>query len=173
MADDALIQQAEILKYPKPGTWDLHEMQNYLHSKAMGEDPFDGDDSNIWGNVFKRESKKPDLVTLCPRERKDAFSTWAAENAINILRCGCTRFMKPSRTHGVVGYQDSTVYLITFWITSILASLIPIASIVVLYVVQSMTARLGIIAAFNVLVSLCLVGFTSAKRAEIFAITAA
>ncbi|USP76595.1 hypothetical protein yc1106_03869 [Curvularia clavata] len=172
--NDALIQQAEILKYPKPGNWDLHHMQNYLHSEAMGEDSLLGYDSNTWGSVFDRKSQKPDLVTLCPREKKDAFSTWAAENAIGgLFKCGCARFMKPSKTHGVVGYRDSTVYHITFWITSIVASLIPIASIVVLYVVKSMTARLGIIAAFNVLVSVCLVGFTTAKRADIFAITAA
>jgi hypothetical protein len=51
--------------------------------------------------------------------------------------------------------------------------LIPIASIVVLYQVQSMSARLGIIAAFNVLVAVCLMGFANAKRAEVFAISAA
>lgn len=81
--------------------------------------------------------------------------------------------MKPSPIHGVIGYEDSTIYYITYWITSILASLIPIASIVLLYCVNSMRARLGIIAAFNVLVSICLMGLTNAKRVEVFAITAA
>lgn len=57
--------------------------------------------------------------------------------------------------------------------TSILASVIPIASIAVLYYVQSMPARFAIIAAFNILVSVCLSGFTNAKRSEVFAVTAA
>ncbi|KNG52342.1 hypothetical protein DDE82_000550 [Stemphylium lycopersici] len=161
--NDALIQQAQILKYPKPGTWDLHYMQDYLSANAT-----------IWGTESKRKSQKPDLVTLCPRAKKDVFSSWAAESTIvNLDRWGCARFMRPSRVHGVVGYQDSTVYRVTYWITSILASLIPIASIAVLYRVQSMSARLGIIAGFNVLVSICLMALANAKRAEVFAITAA
>lgn len=81
--------------------------------------------------------------------------------------------MKPSKIHGSIGYEDSTIYRITYWFTSILASLIPIASIAVLYQVQSMSARLGIIAAFNVSLSICLMGLANAKRAEVFAITAA
>lgn len=172
--DDALIQQASILKYPKPSPWDLHHMQNYLQTSEMGSNALTGDDARIWGSVLDRDSQNPDLITLCPREKKDAFSAWAAESTIiNLFRCGCARFMKPSRVHGVVGYQDGTVYRVTYWFTSILASLIPIASIAVLYRVQSMSARLGIIAGFNVLVSICLMALTGAKRAEVFAITAA
>jgi len=140
----------------------------------MGDLALNGPDAEIWGSACNHKSYKPDLVTLCPRAKKDAFSAWAAESTItNLFRCGCARHMKPSRVHGVVGYEDSTIYRITYWITSILASLIPIASIAVLYRVQSMTARLGIIAGFNVLVSICLMGLANAKRAEMFAITAA
>lgn len=172
--DETLIQQASILKYPKPSPWDLHHMQNYLQTSEMGSNALTGDDARIWGSVLDRDSQNPDLITLCPREKKDAFSAWAAESTIiNLLRCGCARFMKPSRVHGVVGYQDGTIYRVTYWFTSILASLIPIASIAVLYRVQSMSARLGIIAGFNVLVSICLMALTGAKRAEVFAITAA
>lgn len=149
-------------------------MQDYLQSPEMGPLALNGEDSTIWGSVLDRKSYNPDLVALRPRAKKDAFSEWAAENTIfNLFRCGCARFMKPSRIHCTVGYEDSTIYRITYWITSILASLIPIASIVVLYCVNSMPARLGIIAGFNVLVSICLMGFANAKRAEVFAITAA
>jgi len=73
----------------------------------------------------------------------------------------------------VVGIDDSSIYRVTSWLTSIIASLIPIASIVVLYSVGSMKARLGIIAAFNLLISTCLSTFTNAKRSEVFAVTAA
>ncbi|KAH7371655.1 hypothetical protein BKA66DRAFT_590642 [Pyrenochaeta sp. MPI-SDFR-AT-0127] len=166
--------QSMILKYPKPGKWDLHHLQNYLQTPEMGPLALTGDDATVWGSMADRKSHAPDVVALCPRAKKDAFSVWAAESTIlNLLRCGCARFMKPSRVHGVVGYEDNTIYRITYWITSVLASLIPIASIVVLYRVQSMPAKLGIIAAFNVLVSICLMGFANAKRAEVFAVTAA
>jgi hypothetical protein len=149
-------------------------MQNYLQTDAMGPLVLSGNDAEVWGSMEDRKSYQPDLVALCPRATKDPFSRWAAESTIlNLFRCGCARFMKPSRVHGVVGYEDSTIYRITYWITSILASLIPIVSISVLYCVHSMPARLAIIAAFNVLVSVCLMGFANAKRAEVFAVTAA
>ncbi|KAJ4348947.1 hypothetical protein N0V95_005032 [Ascochyta clinopodiicola] len=170
----AVIQQAKILKYPEPTAWDLQRLQDYLGSKEMGTRAMVGEDSLIWGLKSQDITHKPDLVALRPRAKKDAFSMWAAESTIfNIFRCGCYRFMQPSPVHGVIGYEDSTIYRVTYWFTSILASLIPIASIVILYRVQSMPARIGIIAAFNVLLSVCLMGFASAKRSEVFAITAA
>jgi hypothetical protein len=57
--------------------------------------------------------------------------------------------------------------------TIILASSLPILSIVLLYYVHSMTTRLGLIGVCNLLVSVCLGAFTKANRAEIFAVTAA
>jgi membrane protein YdbS with pleckstrin-like domain len=81
--------------------------------------------------------------------------------------------MKASPVHGVIGYEETTVFRVTYWITSIIASLIPIASIAVLYVVHSMSTRLAIIACFNVLISICLCGLTNAKRAEVFAVASA
>jgi hypothetical protein len=172
--DEAVIQQATILGYPEPGKWDLHHVQDYLQADEMGQLALLGDDAAIWGSKHNRTSNKPDLIALRPRAKKDAFSVWAAETTIfNLFKCGCTKFMKPSQVHGTVGYEDSAVYRITYWFTSILASLIPIASIVVLYRVQSMPAKLSIIAAFNVLISVCLMGFANAKRAEVFAVTAA
>ncbi|KAH8702836.1 hypothetical protein GQ44DRAFT_732716 [Phaeosphaeriaceae sp. PMI808] len=172
--NDALIQQSLILKYPEPGKWDLHYLQDYLQAPEMGPLALTGDDARIWGSVLDRKSHAPDLIALRPRANEDTFSIWAAENTIlNLFRCGCARFLKPSRKHGVVGYEDSTIYRMTYWFTSIVAGLIPIASIAVLYRVHSMPARLGIIAGFNVLVSICLMVFAKAKRAEVFAITAA
>jgi len=149
-------------------------MQDYLQTPGMGPLALTGEDATVWGSVKHRNSHALDLVALRPRAKKDAFSVWAAENTISKLRWGgCTRFMKTSPVHGVVGYDDSTIYRITYWITSLLASLIPIASIVVLYCVRSMPARFATIAAFNVLLSVCLMGLAGAKRAEVFAITAA
>jgi hypothetical protein len=174
VTDTALIQQHTIHSYHKPSKWDMEYLQDYLQTDAMGPLALTGSDAEVWGSMEYRKSYKPDLIAVSPRAKKDPFSKWAAENTlVNLFRCGCARYMKPSRVHGVVGYEDSTIYRITYWITSILASLIPIASIVALYYVRSMPAKLATIAAFNVLVSVCLMGLANAKRAEVFAITAA
>lgn len=170
--DEALVQQACILAYPKPARSDIEYIQNFLHV-GSGK-TLCGGDARTWGTYPERTNFSPDLITLCPRAKEDPFSNLAVEKTIDYLfQCGCHRFMKPNRTHGVIGYEDTTVFKITYWITSIVASLIPILSIVILYKVNSMKARLGIIAGFNVLISICLSGLTNAKRSEIFAITAA
>jgi hypothetical protein len=54
-----------------------------------------------------------------------------------------------------------------------MASLLPISSVVALYVVQSNNVRLGMIAGFSACFSLALAVMTSAKRIEVFAATAA
>ncbi|KAF1970509.1 hypothetical protein BU23DRAFT_582048 [Bimuria novae-zelandiae CBS 107.79] len=148
----------------------------FLHSKQHMDLSLLGPDATTWGSVSEPHSHSPDLASLCPRRKEDPFSNWVADNAITkLVRCGCACFMKSSRAHmrGIVGYEDVRVMQVTYWLTSVIASLLPIGSIVILYKVHSMAARLGIIAAFNVLVSLCLNAFTNAKRAEVFAITAA
>lgn len=91
----------------------------------------------------------------------------------NIFTCGLDRFLTPSRKFGAITYKDSTIFKITYWVTVILAALIPIASIAVLNGVQPMSWRLGIIAAFNVLISICLISFADTKRDQVFAINAA
>jgi len=58
-------------------------------------------------------------------------------------------------------------------IVTVVASLLPISSIVVLYFVSSIVARLGILVAFTAIFSLCLTLVTQAKRVEIFAATSA
>lgn len=165
-----------ILKFPEPERWDLEHVQSLLEPEMNNTGPLilPGPDGAIWGSVAKPKSYSPDLVTLCPRQKEDPFSSWVSKAALlNIFRCGCDQFKKRSRKHGVVGYMDTSILKITQWLTSILASLFPIASILVLYCVHSMPARLGIIAGFNILLSVSLIGFAGAKRSEIFAVTAA
>lgn len=98
---------------------------------------------------------------------------WAAENAISLFRFGFDKLKKPSRVHGVVGYDDTTIYRITYFVTSILASLIPVASIAILHRVKSMVFKLVVIALFNVLVSISLMVLARAERTQVFAINAA
>ncbi|KAF2186251.1 hypothetical protein K469DRAFT_706921 [Zopfia rhizophila CBS 207.26] len=172
--NEALIQASTVANLQEPDKWDLNYMQRFLATKEMGSLALIGDDATTWGSITNPNGFSPDLIALRPRQNEDAFSKWVAENAVvNLFRCGCARFKKASRVHGAVGFEDSTIFRITSWITSIAASLIPIGSIVVLYYVNSMLARLGIIAAFNLLISACLSTCTNAKRAEVFGVTAA
>lgn len=163
-----------ILKLPDPNATDLHYLQNYLETDSMGPLALLGRDASTWGSMLERDAHAPDLVALKVRAEKDALSTWAAKKVVGrLFTCCFKRFVKPSPGHGLVGVEDTLVYRATYGFTSLVASMVPIASIVVLYYVDSMPARLATIAVFNLFISICLMGLAKAKRAEIFAISAA
>lgn len=139
----------------------------------MGPLALIGKDNDIWGSMQDPESFRHDLVTLKARRQDDAFSKLVSENVVHLFRCGLARFKAFSKTHGTTGYNDSSVKRITRWVSNVIASLVPILSIVILHSVSSTKARLGIIAGFNFLISACLSAFTNAKRSEVFAVAAA
>lgn len=70
-------------------------------------------------------------------------------------------------------YEESKLATIASIVGTVLASLLPIICILVLYFVRSTLTRLGIMVVFTTLFSTTLAIFTSARRVEIFASTAA
>ena len=172
--DKALKLQSFVTSMPEPSKYDLDYIQRYMETRDMGPLKMTGPDADIWGSVAEPKSYSPDLVALHARHDEDPFSKWITGTGMDIFFwCHGHRWRKPSPVHGMVVYSDGKLLRITYWITSILASLLPVSSIIILYCVQSMLARLAIIAGFNFVVSLCLLGFTNAKRSEVFAVTAA
>lgn len=170
----ALIQARILAQIPPPDTSDVSALQHTLLKDGKGKLKLSGDDAYTWGQLSKPKSQALDLVALRPRQNEDPFSMWVAGHGISLLELlGSSIWKKKSRIHGEVSLEDCTVFRITSWVTSILASIVPIGSILALYTVSSMNARLGIIAGFNILISICVSTFTNAKRAEIFTIAAA
>lgn len=74
---------------------------------------------------------------------------------------------------GLVEYPDRWFQRIARAVATILASLLPAISIIVLYFIKSIAARLGTMAAFTAVFSMSVSAFTSASPAEVFATTAA
>jgi len=118
-----------------------------------------------------RIAPAPDLIALKKRKYDDPFSKWLAEKLIYALKLH--RFTKPSVVHGIVIYRDKSVLKFTSWITTIMAPVFCISCMIVLYVIPSMRVKLALIAVVNILGSVFLATFTSAKRVEIFAVLAA
>lgn len=140
----------------------------------MGPWALDGIDSEVWGTINEREGYEADIVALLPRKKKDMFTNLIANQGMTKwFQYRLDRFRKPSSTTGLVAYEENTLSRLTSLFSTAMASLLPITSIVILYYVQSMKARFGVIALFNVLLSCCLAFFTTARRTDIFAVTAA
>ena len=70
-------------------------------------------------------------------------------------------------------YSDDIILQILDILGTVLASLFPIASIVALYYLSSMEARLGILTGFTALFALCLKLGTESRKIEVFAATSA
>lgn len=171
--DKALLQQHKLHQIPKPDRFDLNDVYRLLHSDDMGGGELSGEDRVFWGLPDDSELYAPDLIGVCPREQADPFSRWVSENAIHLFKCGLGRLGKPDKHFGRRVYYDANVLRVTSWMASILASLLPIASILILLHLESLRMKLWVIGALNVLLSVCLRTLTEAKRAEVFAVTAA
>ncbi|KAF1950530.1 hypothetical protein CC80DRAFT_482665 [Byssothecium circinans] len=115
-----------------------------------------------------------ELVVLRSRKDTDAFSHWLGARAIKYIQAvGGLGWKKKDIRVGSVAVHDESVFKLTFWVTSAVASLMPVLSILILVKLKSLNARLGTIAAFNALISVCLTWFTDARRTDMFAVTAA
>ncbi|KAF2630508.1 hypothetical protein BU25DRAFT_309225, partial [Macroventuria anomochaeta] len=173
----ALIQQATILReMKKPDPYDIYDIQNLIASDDMKQ-PFIGFDRGTWGGAVNAETRKAysrELLVLRPRKDMDTLSRIVGTRAIKwMMACGGNRWKKPDVRFGMIAVHDSTVFRLTFWFTSGVASILPVISIILLVNMESLNGRLGVIAAFNVLISICLTLFTEARRTDVFAVTAA
>lgn len=75
--------------------------------------------------------------------------------------------------HNTIRYRDEGVFRVLKILSTLVASLLPVAGIAVLYAIQNMPARLGTIAIFTALFSFSLSIITSASTKDIFSATAA
>jgi hypothetical protein len=94
----------------------------------------------------------------------------------SILLACLTLLQKPRVEEHLAGsavYSEEVILRLTKAVATIFACMLPVVSIIVLYVVQNMTKRLGIITAFAALFSISLVSMTNVGMADIFAATAA
>jgi hypothetical protein len=74
---------------------------------------------------------------------------------------------------GIYHYKELALESILGILVTVVASLLPICSVVALYIIQSNGVRLGIIAIFSACFALALALMTNARRIEVFAATAA
>jgi hypothetical protein len=70
-------------------------------------------------------------------------------------------------------YDDSTLKMIAFVITAVVASILPLCSVIMLSLVQSKTLQLGSIVVLSSSFSVALALMTNARQIEVFAATSA
>jgi hypothetical protein len=154
-----------------PDMYDLRNMQCFLGSAKMANGgALIGPDSEIWGTLLRENSHSRELLVLKAREGGDSFSRKLSGWAVPLFKSvACASLQKADPDIGVLMVKEDRVFKLTMWITSLIASMMPIISIVILIKMK----ELNVIAAFNALLSVCLIMFTDAKRTDVFSVTAA
>ncbi|KIM92788.1 hypothetical protein OIDMADRAFT_139048 [Oidiodendron maius Zn] len=169
--NETLLQQAAISSFPKIEAYNLDYLQKWLSHPSCGNFPLIGSDHTVWKDTPPRDLL---ALSICPSS--DPFTRWA----INSFMPGYHRFIghhfrkpHPGSQSEYIEYNSRKIARAASLISTILAAVMLIAPVVILYEISSMRARLGIIAGFTVVFSLCMAGLTNAKRGDIFAATAA
>lgn len=134
-----------------------------------------GDDRQVWGSTKPSyRPHAPDLVSTVKYEEQDPFTRWCAEKVLGLFWSqNGAKFLNPDPVRGDVFVKGSKIERFTYYLTTSLAPLLLVVSIIALYLVKSMAVRLTLVAVFTVVLSLAVAVFTSTPRSQIFAITAA
>jgi len=190
LTDEAILKQSQLLKMSTISPHNLSFLRNWMERPTMGAFPLLGIDSKSWD-----EEHETDLVSLSTPQTNDHFSEWFITRLIPFIHrkigerfkvCKlvpslqgdlgfnlCQKTTSHALGSGLYEYSDKSLHIIIFTITAAIASIIPLASVLLLYIVQSNTSRLGVIVALSVTFSLALALMTNARKIEIFAATSA
>jgi hypothetical protein len=112
----------------------------------------------------------PDLAAVVPRIDSDPFSSWLSDNAIHLFSLGLGRLFTPDKKTGCVGYYESNVLVLTFWLVMALASVVPVAGVWALGG-GGLDAEMKAMAGTNFAACVVLGVFTRPKREMVFVFT--
>jgi hypothetical protein len=158
-------------KLNRPSKKGLEIMQSNLKDPTM-EDFLLGVDKSIWSDP----ALKHDLVCVNEVHQPDPLTLWATKTFLGIFHKFVGRRYKSavgSDGSPLFHYDKKHLEMPAEILSTALSALLPVAAIVVLYLVQNMAKRLAIIAVFTVMFSIGLVLMAAATRSENFAATAA
>jgi hypothetical protein len=78
------------------------------------------------------------------------------------------RWKKPNPRLGVLSVREDYVFMVTRWITGFVAAMMPILAIGVIVRMKGVEGRFLAMAGFSLLMAVCLMGLTEAKRKDVF-----
>lgn len=158
------------MAFPKPGRVSVRALHTFTEQDLGGRILAI---KSVWGK--KPDTTANDLIDLSEDHDIDPFSNFVVEEVIQWLhKHVVTRLSKRIREENPwTEYNDKRWLKCTRSIITIIACVLPVLFISVLCSVRKTKWQLVAIGCFNILTSICLDIFTTAKRVEIFAVTAA
>ena len=188
-------KQAFFLKLGGPSNYDLEILQDWISTVSRLE----GRDHSAWKDtadlVALSEAKYDDPFSRLIRKHllplyhrsfgirlRRRFSKSPSSVSAGTMELNPADASAPPRTPdapqqdvytqgGFSKYDDARLIAIIEVISTVISSMLPISSIIILYFVTSLPARLGILLGYTALFPIALAIFTKARRVEIFAAT--
>ncbi|KAF7883702.1 uncharacterized protein EAF02_005622 [Botrytis sinoallii] len=150
----------------------LAKFQEWMKRPSLGGVFLIGRDRNIWADG-------KDLVAIQEKVPENIFFELWANTITPIYHYSVGRFYKKpdiERTDyasNIVDYCDTVIFRIVSFFGVIMASILPVMTIVVLYLVASMVKRLALVGIFTTIFSVCLWFMTDGRLVEVFSATSA
>lgn len=165
-----------VLGLSPPREHDLDSLRDWLQRPKMGNYSLVGADRNVWGDLDDPISPTTDLISLAASSNNDLFTHWFLEKILPVVhrfRVWGERKSEGDLESGTVSYKEESIQRYTSFVSTVVASLLPTVAIIVLFCVESMRVRVGLITVFTTIFTSCLAIFTPGRRGEIFAATSA
>ncbi|KAI3327644.1 hypothetical protein HD806DRAFT_329294 [Xylariaceae sp. AK1471] len=170
--NDTLFKQATIARLGAPSRYDLNFLRDWLVRPRMGNFPLVGVDRHSYTNRYAK-----DLVAIKARPLPDFFSRWFNYGLFpkwhQLLGGKLKRPTDAEVGQGVYEYDDKLLATLTRIIVTVVASLLPVGSVIAQYFVQNNILRLSLIGVASAFFALALAVMTNARMVEVFAATSA
>ncbi|KAH6860512.1 hypothetical protein B0T12DRAFT_454589 [Alternaria alternata] len=161
---EALLFESTLAALPRPPKGVFRAFRSVFYNESYGKsEAF----PTLGGNSDELYDDIDDLVALRVNDDQDRLTIFAQKHLA---------FLFPDRKrsgNGIAYASNSAISAFVAWFSTFLAALLLIGAVVVLYNVTSPNWRLGLIATFTSLFAGSVGLLTNARRAELFAATAA
>ena len=165
-----LIQASTIAGYPSPTAFDFDVIQHQLDVRDGKTLTLMGRDGSMWGSTLDPTGHALDMINLRRRQslNEDAFTRWTTGTLLPWFDKRWPRLRKNDPRYGGPGYVAGPFLNFSFYVSTVIASTLPIAAISVLFYVNPMQGRLITIGVLNILYALCFNIFTNPRRSDVF-----
>ncbi|KAH8589305.1 hypothetical protein B0O99DRAFT_692540 [Bisporella sp. PMI_857] len=181
------LQYKQIFAEPHPELSDISLLREWIEKPSLGGGcGFFGLDLGTESPTVYDDQYKNDLMRVVGTRGEDDPFTKLITGRLFYIFDNILQFFKQTKPQDVevqtspsssndalVHYSDERILWVAELLGTVLAPLGPMSCIVILYFIQDLSTRLGVVCAFTVIFSAILRFATRARRAEVFAITAA
>ncbi|RAH67573.1 uncharacterized protein BO66DRAFT_354745 [Aspergillus aculeatinus CBS 121060] len=163
--NEALLQQAQLLRFSAPDPSDLEVFKEWLLREEASH-------YQKLRPMYQWHENESDLIALCSRhEGADAFTRWVYRSVIPWFhrRWGVNDLNRRNHATDVWYYNNRTIKSRTYVASLLIAGFLPASSMIVLHFLRNTAARLVTIFVYNMVFVLVMGLMVKARKVDIFA----